>query len=117
MAEANDMSNIGAQPQTSPLAIVSLVLGIFSIPSSCLLSCFGALAGILAVIFGHMARSSFKREPGKYSGDGLATAGLILGYISIALGVLSLAAIVVFLLIGTAHHSGPLSAMLQAFSP
>lgn len=61
-----------ATAQPGALSVWSLVLGIVS------LLCFGPLAGIPAIITGHMARS-------RSNNDGKALAGLILGYISIAL--------------------------------
>ncbi len=70
------------QPLNS-LAIVSLVTGITSYVAVPFL---GALA---AVITGHMAKNQIKANPGKYSGEGLATTGLILGYIHLALFVIS----------------------------
>jgi hypothetical protein len=56
-----------------------MVLGILS------LTCFGILAAIPAVILGHIAKSNIRKSGGRLAGDGKATAGLILGYISIAL--------------------------------
>ena len=53
------------------LAVVSLILGIISFS---ILPLIGAIA---AVITGHMARREIKANPYKYTGDGLATAGLI----------------------------------------
>ena len=58
--------------RTSGLAIASLVL-----------SFFGCLA-IGGVICGHLARKQMRRDP-SLGGRGLATAGLIIGYISVAL--------------------------------
>ena len=58
----------------SGLAITSLVLGLLS------LTCFGFLAGIPAIICGHMARARARRSPGQYGGAGFALAGLITGY-------------------------------------
>ena len=55
------------------------MLGILSI------TCLGLLAGIPAVILGHIAKSNIRKSGGRLSGDGKATAGLILGYVSIAL--------------------------------
>ncbi|WP_462158310.1 DUF4190 domain-containing protein [Pseudoalteromonas sp. GB56] len=63
------------QAQTSVLAIVSLVLGVLGI------FFFGSIA---AVICGHIARSQIRKSNGNQTGDGLALAGLILGYLSIA---------------------------------
>jgi len=59
-------------------ATASLVFGILSV------TCFGFLAGIPAVILGHMAQSSIRQSGGRLGGQGRATAGLIMGYISVA---------------------------------
>jgi hypothetical protein len=56
------------------LAIASLVLGIVWL---------GGIGAILAVIFGHTARRQIREAQGAQSGDGLAVAGLILGWIGI----------------------------------
>ncbi len=66
----------------SGAAIASLVLGILAYTSCC--GCF--ILAVPAVIFGHLAIRSIRK--GERSGKGLALAGLILGYISIALTVL-----------------------------
>jgi len=68
----------GAQPQTSGLAIASMVLGIASI-----VLCLGPLAGIPAVIMGHKANSDIRKSGGAIQGGGMATAGLVTGYLSI----------------------------------
>ena len=70
-----------SQPRSSGLAIASLVLGILS------LTCFYLFTGIPAVICGHIAHSRIKRSGGALEGSGLALAGLITGYIGIALSV------------------------------
>lgn len=77
----------GQRPETSLLAIVSLVAGILGV--------FGAfiapvLASIVAIVTGHIARSRISREPERYTGDGVALVGLILGYVGIAMSVLGL---------------------------
>jgi hypothetical protein len=72
------------------LAVVSLILGIISYS---VLPLIGAIA---AIVTGHMAKQEFKANPYKYSGEGLATAGLILGYAHLALAFLTL----VFIFIG-----------------
>ena len=79
---------------TNTMAIVSLVLGILSWIA---LPFVGAVG---AVICGHMARSEIRRAPGVFEGDGMALAGLILGYIHLALFVLVL--FFVFFVIGSA---------------
>jgi hypothetical protein len=69
---------------TSGLAIASLLLGIGG------LTILPLLAGILAIIFGYMARKDIRLRPGLVSGDGLAVAGIVLGWISVGLAVLGL---------------------------
>ena len=63
-------------PSTNGLAIASLIL---SISSFIVLPVIGSIAG---VICGHIARSQLRQRPGE--GDGLALAGLIVGWIGIA---------------------------------
>ena len=75
---------------TSALAVASLIAGIFS----WILMPF--IAGVVAVICGHMARGEIKRSNGTLEGDGLAIAGLVLGWVNIALCVLTLLGILLF---------------------
>jgi hypothetical protein len=69
-------------PKTSALAVWSLVLGILS------LICFTIFAAIPGVICGHKALSKIKRSNGTLTGQGLAIAGLVTGYLGIAWAVL-----------------------------
>ena len=83
---------------TSTLAVVSLVFGILS---WCLLPFVGA---IVAIICGHMARSEIRnahpdRRP---EGDGIAVAGLVLGYVQLTLFVLAIFLLIGFLAFGVA---------------
>jgi hypothetical protein len=48
----------------------------------------GPLAAIPAIICGHVAKSKIKAAAGALGGDGLALAGLILGYVNIGLMIL-----------------------------
>lgn len=57
------------------MAIASLVLGLLCVPS-------GGVLGVPAVITGHLARRQIRET--QESGDGMATAGLVLGYLSVA---------------------------------
>jgi len=75
---------------TSTMAITSLVAGLIS---WVLLPWIGA---IVAIITGHMARSEVRKSNGAIEGDGLALAGLILGYIQIGLTVLGIIALFLF---------------------
>ena len=72
------------QPQTSGLAIASLVLGI------CGWTILPLVGSILAIITGYMARKEIRENPDGLAGDGMALAGLVLGWVSIGLGVLLL---------------------------
>lgn len=76
--------------QTSSLAIVSLISGVLGWT---LLPLFGS---IVAIITGHLARGEIRREPERLQGDGLAVAGLILGYVAIGLGILAVLIFVMF---------------------
>lgn len=71
-------------PETSGLAITSLVLGI--------LGFIGGLTAIPAVICGHIACSNIKGSQGTQKGRGLAITGLVLGYMMIALAPIGLMA-------------------------
>jgi hypothetical protein len=70
-------------PKTSGLAIASLVCGI---TAWTILPIF--LTAVAAVITGHMAKKEIKAGGGTITGNGMATAGLILGYVNIALFIL-----------------------------
>jgi hypothetical protein len=92
---------------TSTLAVISLVAGI----ASWLLLPF--VAGLAAVICGHMARAEIRRSNGALEGDGLAIAGLVLGWVNVVLCVLTVAAVVLFfgglaVLLGVLGVSGQL---------
>src|SRR6201981_539331 len=65
-----------APPQSSNKAIASLVCGV-------LFLC--APASIAAIILGHFALADIKRSANRLTGHGLAIAGLVMGYLGIAL--------------------------------
>lgn len=71
-------------PQTSTLAIASLVLGALS------WTILPIVGGITAVIAGHYAKREIRHSGGTLAGDGLATAGLVLGYANLAFTLLGL---------------------------
>ena len=62
---------------------------------------FWFLAAIPAVVLGHMARRQI-RETGE-AGDGMAMAGLVLGYIGIVLTVLFVAGAVALVAVAGTH--------------
>src|SRR5207302_10179523 len=74
-SDANHHS-CAARPATSGKAIASLVLGLPFV--------FFPTA-VLAIVFGHWSRSEIRESAGRLKGAGMALAGLILGYIGVAL--------------------------------
>lgn len=65
------------------MAIASMVLGILWLYW---------IGSILALIFGYRARKEIDRESGKLEGRGMATAGIVLGWV----GVGTLVAVILF---------------------
>jgi uncharacterized membrane protein len=79
-----------AQKKTNGLAIAALICG-----------CAGFLLfipGILGITFGFIARGQIKRANGQQKGDGMAIAGIIVGFGWVALLVLTIA-------LGAAHSN------------
>lgn len=68
--------------ETNPLAIVSLVFGVLG------WIVMPLIGNLVAIICGHIARSQIRQSHGLQQGDGLALAGMILGYLGLLLGVL-----------------------------
>lgn len=75
------------QSKVPATATASLILGILG------LVLIGPLGSIPAVICGHVARKKIRSEPAALRGAGMALAGLILGYVQIALTVVAVIAI------------------------
>jgi type IV pilus assembly protein PilA len=73
--------------KTSGKAVVSLICGLFF---------FLLPASIVAIVFGHLSLSETRKSAGRLKGEGLAIAGLVLGYAGLAvLPVLIIAAIAI----------------------
>jgi hypothetical protein len=75
---------------TSTLAIVSLVSGLLG------WSFVPWLGSLVAVVTGHLARAEIRREPERLEGDGMAVAGLVLGYAMLVLSLVGLVLVVMF---------------------
>jgi Domain of unknown function (DUF4190)/Protein of unknown function (DUF2510) len=60
--------------RTSGFAVASLVLSLVWL---------GGLGSVLAIIFGTQAKKEIRRSPGSVTGDGMATAGIVLGILGI----------------------------------
>ena len=82
-----------AHRQTEGLAVASLVLalvGIFVCPVVC---------SIAALVVGYKARRKLQADP-NLEGEGLAKAGVIIGWVGVALGVIAVVGIIVALVAG-----------------
>lgn len=66
--------NLPGQPATSGMAIASLVMGLLWVYW---------IGSILALVFGYVARNQIGREPERLTGRGMATAGIVLGWVEI----------------------------------
>ena len=82
---------------TSVLAIVSLVAGLLTWLSTPLIFLVvpTPLCTLVAIVCGHMARAEIRRNPGM-QGDGMAIAGLVLGWAMVIAVVLAIVAVIVF---------------------
>ncbi|MBU6330420.1 MAG: DUF4190 domain-containing protein [Acidobacteria bacterium] len=87
---------------TANEAVWSLVLGILS-----LVMC-GFLAGIPAVILGNNAKRKIATSGGTMGGGGLATAGIVMGWISIGFTVAAIGIFVILIAVGSSSSSGAL---------
>ncbi|MGB7874398.1 MAG: DUF4190 domain-containing protein [Anaerolineales bacterium] len=80
------MTDYSNQPYQTPpakpnsnMALASLILGILG------WTVLPGLASIAAIVTGHMAKKEIKESMGQLSGDGMAVAGLVMGYASVAI--------------------------------
>lgn len=69
---------------SSNLALISLIAGILGF------TFFPFIASIVAVLTGYAARKETRSVPPTASGDGMATAGIIMGWVQIGLTVVGI---------------------------
>lgn len=84
-----------APTDANGMAVASLVLGIVSVPGV-FFYCFGLITAILAIVFGFIGRSRV-RNGQSTTGDGLALAGIILGFGTVTLALLLLVVMLIFI--------------------
>jgi hypothetical protein len=72
----------GSSVETNGMAVASLILGIGG------LTVMPTIGSVLALILGYMARHDIRQRPTETSGEGLATAGVVLGWIGVVLTIL-----------------------------
>src|SRR5262249_1563795 len=110
-----------AAAQTDGRAIASLVLGILALvllavvaasltsflpdlQNVLVISIVGLISGAIAIILGHLARSSITQSPQEFTGINFATAGLVMGYIS---------AIALVVTLGASHQASAVASNLS----
>lgn len=82
-----------AQRQTSALAVVSLVgsiLGLTAVPT---------VGSVIGLVLGYVARSEISHSDA-LTGEGFATAGIILGWIGVALSLIAMALVLLVIVFG-----------------
>jgi hypothetical protein len=82
--------------ETNGKAVASLICGIGGFVF------FPVLLSILAIILGRSAKREIAQQPGE-GGEGLATAGIVLGWVGVALAVVGL--LLVVAVFSAASHS------------
>ena len=77
-------------PQTSAMAVASLIssiLGITLVPT---------IGSVIGIILGYMARNQIRESGGVIGGEGLATGGIVLGWIGVGLALIGICLVVLF---------------------
>lgn len=90
-----------AQP-TDGMAIAALVVSCVSVLGLCGYG-VGGLLGIVGAVLGHVARGRIRRTGDQ--GDGMALAGIIVGWIATGVGILLLAVFIVFFILAAGDAS------------
>jgi len=81
------------RPKTYGLAVISLVLAILG-----LLPVLPLIGSIIGIVTGNIARKEIIANRDRYTGEAYAKAGIILGWIGVALFVLVVVGLVLFLM-------------------
>ncbi len=79
---------VSATVPTNGMAIASLILGIAG------LTVVPTIGSVLALILGYMAKRDIRQRPTESTGEGLATAGVVMGWIGVVLTVLAVCGII-----------------------
>ena len=81
-------------PPNSTMAMISMIAGIVGwvlVP---------LLGSLVAIITGHMAKREIRESMGQLGGDGMATAGLVMGYLQLVPTILCICVVVIMLAMG-----------------
>ncbi len=82
-------------PPTNSMALTSLIAGIIGWTVA------PFLGSLIAIITGHIAKKELKERMGRESGDGMATAGLVMGYLQLIPSVFCICIVGIMLAMGT----------------
>jgi len=80
---------MGGQPKFNPLAIVSMILGILSIPSCCCIF-LGAPFSIAGLVLGIVAMGKIRGNPQMFKGGGMAIAGIVCSAVGLILDLVAI---------------------------
>lgn len=83
MSNDNPSGGVNTLPNSN-LALISLIAGILG------LTIFPLIGSIVALVIGYMAKKEIQESMGSLGGDGMVKAGIILGWIGVGLGVVSI---------------------------
>jgi len=91
-------------PKTNALAVISLVLSIIWV---------AGLGAVLAVIFGFVARSQISKSNGRQKGLGVATAGIVVGFVGVAGAIVLIIGVVLVSSSGQSASVNPATSWCQ----
>ena len=75
---------------TSTLAMISMISGILGF------FLFPVVGTIIALVTGYLARQETRAVPPRVSGDGMATAGIIMGWVQVGLTVIGICCFIAY---------------------
>ena len=91
MNQQNDFQNMNYNlPPTSTMAIISLIAAILGF------TVFPVIGSVVAILTGYAARKETRAVPALAGGDGLATAGIIMGWIQAGLAVVGVCCFIAY---------------------
>jgi hypothetical protein len=93
MYEQNNQQNVNNILPNSNLALISLVAGILGF------TLFPFIASIVAIWTGYEARKETRSTPPRAAGDGMATAGIIMGWIQVGLTIVSICCLAIYFIV------------------
>ena len=76
---------------TALISLIASILGVTFIPT---------IGSIVGLILGYMARKQIRESGGAMGGEGMAKAGIILGWIGVGLAVLGICIVIAFMVLG-----------------